>query len=114
MPAANATAAPLAASLGLVPDTHCGTGDNANDDCVGDALKKYAKNSTQSILIVWDANEMDDLLRISTSSCLTATTTTTKMKMISPCTRDICVDQKSEAESHRDLDELQYRWAGTG
>ncbi|KAJ7347321.1 hypothetical protein DFH08DRAFT_867755 [Mycena albidolilacea] len=59
---ANATAAPLAASLGLVPDTHCGTGDNANDDCVGDALKKYAKNSTQSILIVWDANEMDDLL----------------------------------------------------
>ncbi|KAJ7856589.1 hypothetical protein B0H13DRAFT_2672948 [Mycena leptocephala] len=59
---ANATAAPLAASLGLVPDTSCGTGDDAQDDCVGDLLKKYAKNSTQSILVVWDSNQTDDLL----------------------------------------------------
>ncbi|KAJ6551769.1 hypothetical protein B0H19DRAFT_1264403 [Mycena capillaripes] len=59
---ANTTAAPLAASLGLVPDTSCGTGDDADDNCVGDLLKKYAKNSTQSILVVWDSNETDDLL----------------------------------------------------
>ncbi|KAJ6481985.1 hypothetical protein C8R45DRAFT_1003697 [Mycena sanguinolenta] len=59
---ANTTAAPLAASLGLVPNTACGTGDDADDDCVGDLLRKYAKNSTQSILIVWDSNAMDDLL----------------------------------------------------
>ncbi|KAJ7347319.1 hypothetical protein DFH08DRAFT_809078 [Mycena albidolilacea] len=59
---ANATAAPLAASLGFVPDIHCGTGEEADDDCVGDTLRKYAKNSTQSILVVWDSNEMDDLL----------------------------------------------------
>ncbi|KAF7355895.1 Phosphoglycerate mutase family [Mycena venus] len=59
---ANTTAAPLAASLGLVPDTSCGTGDDAEDDCVGDLLKKYAKHNIQSILIVWDSNETDDLL----------------------------------------------------
>jgi hypothetical protein len=50
---ANDTAGPLAASLGLVPDTSCGTGDDAEDDCVGDLLKKYAKNNTQSILVIW-------------------------------------------------------------
>ncbi|KAF8187848.1 hypothetical protein K438DRAFT_1972553 [Mycena galopus ATCC 62051] len=59
---ANSTAAPLAASLGLVPDTSCGTGEESDDDCVGDLLKKYAKTNTQSILVVWDSNEMDDLL----------------------------------------------------
>ncbi|KAJ6592922.1 hypothetical protein B0H19DRAFT_1279698 [Mycena capillaripes] len=59
---ANDTAAPLAASLGLVPDSHCGTGDDASDACVGNTLTKYAKNSTQAILVVWDSAEMDDLL----------------------------------------------------
>ncbi|KAJ6573043.1 hypothetical protein DFH09DRAFT_1152231 [Mycena vulgaris] len=59
---ANTTAAPLAASLGLVPDTSCRTGDDADIDCVGDLLREYATKSTQSILIVWDSNDMDDLL----------------------------------------------------
>ncbi|KAJ6573046.1 hypothetical protein DFH09DRAFT_395660 [Mycena vulgaris] len=59
---ANTTATPLAASLGLVPDTSCGTGDDADDDCVGDLLREYAKKSNQSILVVWDSNGMDDLL----------------------------------------------------
>ncbi|KAF8131766.1 hypothetical protein K438DRAFT_1788187 [Mycena galopus ATCC 62051] len=56
---ANDTAAPLAVSLGLVPDSHC---DVASDACVGNTLKKYAKNSTQAILVVWDSAEMEDLL----------------------------------------------------
>ncbi|KAF7342227.1 Phosphoglycerate mutase family [Mycena venus] len=59
---ANTTAAPLAASLGLVPDTSCGTGDDADVDCLGDLLREYATKSTQSILVVWDSNDMDDLL----------------------------------------------------
>ncbi|KAJ7340714.1 hypothetical protein DFH08DRAFT_811908 [Mycena albidolilacea] len=59
---ANTTAAPLAASLGLVPNPSCGMGDNASHDCVGYLLKKYAKNSTQSILVIWDSNETDNLL----------------------------------------------------
>ncbi|KAF8164130.1 hypothetical protein K438DRAFT_1858172 [Mycena galopus ATCC 62051] len=59
---ANTTAAPLAASLGLVPDTSCKTGDDADVDCIGDLLREYATKSTQSILVVWDSNDMDDLL----------------------------------------------------
>jgi hypothetical protein len=49
MPASD-TAAPLAASLGLVPDSHCAT---SSDACVGNTLTTYAKNSTQAILVVW-------------------------------------------------------------
>ncbi|KAJ7736412.1 hypothetical protein B0H16DRAFT_1573681 [Mycena metata] len=59
---ANTTAAPLAASLGLVPDTSCSTGDDADVDCIGDLLREYATKSTQSILVIWDSNDMDDLL----------------------------------------------------
>ncbi|KAJ6569016.1 hypothetical protein B0H19DRAFT_1065798 [Mycena capillaripes] len=59
---ANTTAAPLAASLGLVPDTSCRTGHDADVDCVGDLLREYATKSTQPILVVWDSNTMDDLL----------------------------------------------------
>ncbi|KAJ7306191.1 hypothetical protein DFH08DRAFT_902359 [Mycena albidolilacea] len=50
---ANTTAAPLAASLGLVPDTSCATGDDADIDCVVDLLRGYAEASTKSILIIW-------------------------------------------------------------
>ncbi|KAJ7775471.1 hypothetical protein B0H16DRAFT_1507529 [Mycena metata] len=56
---ANDTAVPLAASLGLVPDNHCAT---SSDSCVSTTLTKYAKNSTQAVLVVWDSAEMDDLL----------------------------------------------------
>ncbi|KAJ7725573.1 hypothetical protein B0H16DRAFT_1736098 [Mycena metata] len=59
---ANTTAAPLAASLGLVPDTSCSTGDDADVDCIGDLLREYATKSTQSILVIWNSNGMDDLL----------------------------------------------------
>ncbi|KAJ6449975.1 hypothetical protein C8R45DRAFT_1044190 [Mycena sanguinolenta] len=59
---ASTTAAPLAASLGLVPDTSCDTGDDADPDCIGDLLREYATKSTKSILVVWDSNDMDDLL----------------------------------------------------
>ncbi|KAF8144535.1 hypothetical protein K438DRAFT_2029117 [Mycena galopus ATCC 62051] len=59
---ANTTAAPLAASLGLVPDTSCKTGHGADVDCVWDLLSEYATKSTQSILVVWDSSTMDDLL----------------------------------------------------
>ncbi|KAF7342226.1 Phosphoglycerate mutase family [Mycena venus] len=59
---ANTTVAPLAASLGLVPDTSCGTGRDADVDCVGDLLREYATKSTLPILVVWDSNTMDDLL----------------------------------------------------
>ncbi|KAJ7853787.1 hypothetical protein B0H14DRAFT_3449983 [Mycena olivaceomarginata] len=64
---ANITAAPLAASLGLVPDTSCGTGDDADIDCVDDLLREYEAReydakSNQSVLIIWDSSDIDDLL----------------------------------------------------
>ncbi|KAJ7890751.1 hypothetical protein B0H13DRAFT_2277020 [Mycena leptocephala] len=61
---ANTTAAPLAASLGLVPVTSCSSsmGDDADVDCVGDLLREYETKSNQSILIIWDSNDMDELL----------------------------------------------------
>ncbi|KAJ6526684.1 hypothetical protein B0H19DRAFT_1084277 [Mycena capillaripes] len=37
---ANTTAAPLAASLGLVPDGSCRTDDDADVDCAGDLLRE--------------------------------------------------------------------------
>ena len=30
-----------------------GADENTDDDCVTDLLKKFAKNSTESVLIVW-------------------------------------------------------------
>ncbi|KAJ7085605.1 hypothetical protein C8R44DRAFT_893890 [Mycena epipterygia] len=60
-PAANETAIPLANTLGI-DITACATGDGANDDCVHDKLQKFNKNSNQSVLIVWDSTDMEDLL----------------------------------------------------
>ncbi|PPR06748.1 hypothetical protein CVT24_013055 [Panaeolus cyanescens] len=56
-----ATVAPVATALGLTPDTSCGVGEEADDDCLIDRLEAYAQTSTQAILIVWDWNEMDDV-----------------------------------------------------
>ncbi|THU98475.1 hypothetical protein K435DRAFT_964920 [Dendrothele bispora CBS 962.96] len=60
-PAAQRTAKPLADMLGLNITT-CGTGEESNDDCAHDKMRTFGKNSTQNILIVWDALGMDDLL----------------------------------------------------
>ncbi|PPQ63896.1 hypothetical protein CVT24_010363 [Panaeolus cyanescens] len=49
-----ATAQPIADALGLPIDTSCGADENTDDDCVTGLTKKFAKNSTQNILIVWD------------------------------------------------------------
>ncbi|TFK31758.1 hypothetical protein BDQ12DRAFT_693584 [Crucibulum laeve] len=57
-----ATATPLATSLGLPIDTSCGTGEDSDDECVGDLLTQFAAHSTKSIVIVWDLNQMDSLL----------------------------------------------------
>ncbi|KAL4246662.1 hypothetical protein ABKN59_008867 [Abortiporus biennis] len=61
-PAAVLTATPLANQLGLDIVT-CGTGDDSNDECVSNKLKKFAKNDTTSAaLIIWDSDGLDDLL----------------------------------------------------
>ncbi|KAF5352267.1 hypothetical protein D9758_011934 [Tetrapyrgos nigripes] len=60
-PAAQRTAQPLANLLGLNL-TFCGTGEESNDECASNRMRTFAKNSTQNILIVWDASGMDDLL----------------------------------------------------
>ncbi|KAF8909696.1 hypothetical protein CPB84DRAFT_1743724 [Gymnopilus junonius] len=57
-----ATTQPTATALGLPIDTSCGADENADDDCVTDLLKKFAKNSTQSVLIVWDIQEQGAFL----------------------------------------------------
>ncbi|KAF9036307.1 hypothetical protein BJ165DRAFT_1409072 [Panaeolus papilionaceus] len=56
-----ATAAPVAAALGLTPDISCGAGEETDDDCVIGLMQKFGKTSTKSILLVWDLNGMDDL-----------------------------------------------------
>ncbi|KAF8992752.1 hypothetical protein BDQ17DRAFT_1369138 [Cyathus striatus] len=56
-----ATATPLANALGLPIDTTCGADEETDDDCVVDLMKKFGKNSTQTIVIIWDLNAMDDL-----------------------------------------------------
>jgi len=56
------TAQPIATSLGLPIDTSCGADENTDDDCVTGLLKKFAKNSTESVLIVWDIQELGALL----------------------------------------------------
>ncbi|KAF8152933.1 hypothetical protein B0H34DRAFT_677167 [Crassisporium funariophilum] len=56
------TTQPIADALGLPIDTSCGADENTDDDCVTDLTKKFAKNSTQSILIVWDIQEIGALL----------------------------------------------------
>ncbi|KAK7449272.1 hypothetical protein VKT23_013416 [Stygiomarasmius scandens] len=60
-PAAQRTAKPLADMLGL-NITLCGTGEESNDECAHNRMRTFGKNSTQNILIVWDAAGMDDLL----------------------------------------------------
>ncbi|KAJ6582231.1 hypothetical protein B0H19DRAFT_1061670 [Mycena capillaripes] len=60
-PAANETALPLAKTLDINITT-CGTGDGADDDCPLDKIHKFNKNSNQSILIVWDSTDMEDLI----------------------------------------------------
>ncbi|PPR00232.1 hypothetical protein CVT26_008981 [Gymnopilus dilepis] len=57
-----ATTQPTATALGLPIDTSCGADENTDDDCVTDLLKKFAKNSTESVLIVWDFQELGALL----------------------------------------------------
>ncbi|KAF9478779.1 hypothetical protein BDN70DRAFT_986167 [Pholiota conissans] len=56
------TTQPTADALGLPIDTSCGADENTDDDCVTDLLKKFAKNSTESVLIVWDIQEIGALL----------------------------------------------------
>ncbi|KAJ7448809.1 hypothetical protein FB451DRAFT_1262321 [Mycena latifolia] len=60
-PVAVKTATPLAQALGL-NITLCGTGEEANDDCVHDKVHAFLKASNQSALVVWDATDMDSLL----------------------------------------------------
>ncbi|KAJ6549572.1 hypothetical protein DFH09DRAFT_1501886 [Mycena vulgaris] len=60
-PAANETALPLAKTLGINITT-CGTGDGADDNCVHNNIQKFNKNSNQSVLIVWDSTDMEDLI----------------------------------------------------
>ncbi|PPQ86180.1 hypothetical protein CVT25_006923 [Psilocybe cyanescens] len=55
------TATPTAQALGLNVTTTCGAGEESDDDCVSDLLKKFAKTSTQSILVVWDILDLDSL-----------------------------------------------------
>jgi hypothetical protein len=35
--------------------------EKSNDDCPGDKMRDFSRNSTQNILIVWDATDMDTL-----------------------------------------------------
>ncbi|KAF8188060.1 hypothetical protein BJ912DRAFT_926507 [Pholiota molesta] len=56
-----ATATPIADSLGLTVDTSCGADEETDDDCVPDLLKKFGKNSTQAIIVIWDLGDMDSL-----------------------------------------------------
>ncbi|KAF9557809.1 hypothetical protein CPC08DRAFT_764354 [Agrocybe pediades] len=56
-----ATATPIATSLGLNVTTSCGADEETDDDCVSKLLKNFAETSTQSMLIIWDLNGMDDL-----------------------------------------------------
>ncbi|KAK1220651.1 hypothetical protein PQX77_016607 [Marasmius sp. AFHP31] len=60
-PAANETALPLAKALN-VNITTCGTGEESNDECVHNKIRTFNKESNQSVLIVWDALGMDDLM----------------------------------------------------
>ncbi|KAJ7810984.1 hypothetical protein B0H14DRAFT_3880297 [Mycena olivaceomarginata] len=60
-PAANRTAFPLAQSLGINIAT-CATGDGADDDCPSNTIKKFNKSSNQSVLIVWDSTDLEDLI----------------------------------------------------
>ncbi|KAJ7920206.1 hypothetical protein B0H13DRAFT_1867839 [Mycena leptocephala] len=57
-PAANETAMPLAQALGL-NITYCGA---ASDTCVHSKIQAFLKASNQSALVVWDANDMDNLI----------------------------------------------------
>ncbi|KDR74829.1 hypothetical protein GALMADRAFT_280180 [Galerina marginata CBS 339.88] len=56
-----ATATPIAQSLNLNITTKCGADEETDDDCVPDLLKAFAKNSTQSMLVIWDLDDMDSL-----------------------------------------------------
>ncbi|CAA7263716.1 unnamed protein product [Cyclocybe aegerita] len=56
-----ATARPTAEYIGLEVDTSCGADEETDDDCVPDLIKEFGRNSTQSVLIVWDINDLDSL-----------------------------------------------------
>ncbi|KAH9474882.1 hypothetical protein JR316_0013350 [Psilocybe cubensis] len=55
------TITPTAQTLGLNITTTCGAGEEADDDCLHDLIRKFGKTSTQSILIVWDILDLDSL-----------------------------------------------------
>jgi hypothetical protein len=38
------------------------TGDGADDDCPNNTLQKFNKKSNQSVLLVWDSSDMEDLI----------------------------------------------------
>jgi hypothetical protein len=38
------------------------TGDGADDDCPSNTIKKFNKSSNQSVLIVWDSTDLEDLI----------------------------------------------------
>ena len=41
---------------------YSGTGEEANDECVHNKIKKFNQDSNQSALIIWDATDMDNLM----------------------------------------------------
>ncbi|ESK92742.1 phosphoglycerate mutase family [Moniliophthora roreri MCA 2997] len=58
--AAVETVTPLANRLGLNITT-CKAGEDASENCVSNKVKDFGKNSTNSVLVVWDPLEMEDL-----------------------------------------------------
>ncbi|KZT38542.1 hypothetical protein SISSUDRAFT_986100 [Sistotremastrum suecicum HHB10207 ss-3] len=54
------TVTPLAEELGLTVDTSC---DRDDQDCVADAVKAFAKKSSQNILICWEHDNLHDIAK---------------------------------------------------
>ncbi|KAH9474422.1 hypothetical protein JR316_0012881 [Psilocybe cubensis] len=64
-----ATTQPTADALGLPIDTSCGADENTDDNCVTNLAKKFAKTSTQAILIVWASHIPHPPLRFVIINC---------------------------------------------
>jgi len=56
------TTQPIANALDLPIDTTCGADENTDDNCVTKLMENFAKTSSQSILVVWDLQEVTALL----------------------------------------------------
>ncbi|KAF8896633.1 hypothetical protein BD779DRAFT_1668387 [Infundibulicybe gibba] len=55
------TVTPLATSLNLNVDISCGVRNTTTEECVNDVIFTFAAQSTQSVLVVWDRDYIDDL-----------------------------------------------------